>query len=391
MLLIKSTETLKLERPALKVLKLSTALNGYVFITTSEDSFERLVHVDRQGKLLWEKAYADSIDTFGMFNEREVIVMNVRENLIEVVDLLTHSVRAYPHQYVFEDTSSMNLLVFNDSKLFCVVEKGSPADSRLFLTYYSYEADNVRPISAYKSQPGEWSYDQEYAQANNHSKVAWWRPKHEASIEFATYCLRDNNAGELASVKVNNTLGRDYNQNNFGLEIAHLWETAPHVYLLVCNTNREAKKEEPAPNNNFVLDARKEVIREARFSFPDRWNCKLIDCFNLGEVSAFHTFLFEKESKGQALLSPVFYVHNEREEIISVEQWRASSTVNFYIPGFDTSTVIEAQHANGDVDSIEVTTKRLMTQKEMYLHFMLHINEDFDDDLLQDAVELLTE
>jgi hypothetical protein len=32
-----------------------------------------------------------------------------------------------------------------------------------------------------------------------------------------------------------------------------------------------------------------------------------------------------------------------------------------------------------------------MTPKEMYLHFMLHINEDFDDDLLQDAVELLTE
>lgn len=64
---------------------------------------------------------------------------------------------------------------------------------------------------------------------------------------------------------------------------------------------------------------------------------------------------------------------------------------NFYIPGFDTSTVIEAEHDNGDVSEISVTTKRLMTPKEMYLHFMLHINEDFDDDLLQDAVELLTD
>ena len=53
--------------------------------------------------------------------------------------------------------------------------------------------------------------------------------------------------------------------------------------------------------------------------------------------------------------------------------------------------MIEAEHDNGDVSEISVTTKRLMTPREMYLHFMLHINEDFDDDLLQDAVELLAD
>jgi hypothetical protein len=30
-----------------------------------------------------------------------------------------------------------------------------------------------------------------------------------------------------------------------------------------------------------------------------------------------------------------------------------------------------------------------MDPKEIALHFMLHINEEFDDDLLQDALELL--
>lgn len=30
-----------------------------------------------------------------------------------------------------------------------------------------------------------------------------------------------------------------------------------------------------------------------------------------------------------------------------------------------------------------------MDPKEISLHFMLHINDDFDDDLLQDALELL--
>lgn len=30
-----------------------------------------------------------------------------------------------------------------------------------------------------------------------------------------------------------------------------------------------------------------------------------------------------------------------------------------------------------------------MDPKEIALHFMLHINDDFDDDLLQDSLELL--
>jgi hypothetical protein len=30
-----------------------------------------------------------------------------------------------------------------------------------------------------------------------------------------------------------------------------------------------------------------------------------------------------------------------------------------------------------------------MSRKEIALHFLLYINEDFDDDLLKDAVDLL--
>lgn len=33
--------------------------------------------------------------------------------------------------------------------------------------------------------------------------------------------------------------------------------------------------------------------------------------------------------------------------------------------------------------------KKVMDPKEIALHFMLHINDDFDDDLLQDSLELL--
>jgi hypothetical protein len=36
MLLIKNTQTLSLQRPALKILRLCTALNGFLFVTTTE-------------------------------------------------------------------------------------------------------------------------------------------------------------------------------------------------------------------------------------------------------------------------------------------------------------------------------------------------------------------
>jgi hypothetical protein len=190
-------------------------------------------------------------------------------------------------------------------------------------------------------------YGQPVAQANNHSKVAWWHPKHDATVEFSTYSLLENHNGWLGTVKVNNTLGADYKIPQFGIEIANLWETVPHVYLLVCNTNRPSSENEATPNNNYILDARKEIIREAKFSFPDKWNKQLMEYFNLGEVSAFHTFSYEK---GEAIPSPVYYVNNEREEVIAVEEWRANNRTNFCIPGFDSSTIIEAEHGNGDVE-----------------------------------------
>lgn len=42
-------------------------------------------------------------------------------------------------------------------------------------------------------------------------------------------------------------------------------------------------------------------------------------------------------------------------------------------------------------DSIDVKTKRLcVLMKEIYLHLLLGVNEDWDDDLLGDAIDLLS-
>jgi hypothetical protein len=51
--------------------------------------------------------------------------------------------------------------------------------------------------------------------------------------------------------------------------------------------------------------------------------------------------------------------------------------------------VIQIKCENSDVKEIIVNKVRIIVLKEMLLHFMLHINEDFDDDFLKDAIELI--
>jgi len=72
-----------------------------------------------------------------------------------------------------------------------------------------------------------------------------------------------------------------------------------------------------------------------------------------------------------------------------VDYLTPSSYCNFFISGSDSSNLIMAEYDNGDVKDIHVTNRRMTQMKEIAVHFMLHINEDFDDDLLQDGLELL--
>jgi hypothetical protein len=63
----------------------------------------------------------------------------------------------------------------------------------------------------------------------------------------------------------------------------------------------------------------------------------------------------------------------------------------FQLCGHDSAILVEWFHAE---DSFKVVVRRTMPKlnfemKEEYLHILLHIYEDFDDDLLQEAIELL--
>ena len=201
----------------------------------------------------------------------------------------------------------------------------------------------------------------------------------------------------MTIVKVKNTIGEEYKIANFQISLAAVWETKPHEFMLVCYSNKtegNAKNKDGVINNNYIVDENQKTIRESKFCFKHKteenfsWNDQLIEYFYMGNVSVFHTF---RHDKGVTLETPVFYVNNETEQQVAEETWHATCYVNFFVPGFDSSTVIEAFHENGDVTKIDITSKKVMDPKEISLHFLLHLNEDFDDDLLSDAIQLLYE
>ena len=49
------------------------------------------------------------IDTFGMINEKELIVLNVPESKIDIINLETQKVIQINNKFSFDDTASMEL------------------------------------------------------------------------------------------------------------------------------------------------------------------------------------------------------------------------------------------------------------------------------------------
>jgi hypothetical protein len=96
-------------------------------------------------------------------------------------------------------------------------------------------------------------------------------------------------------------------------------------------------------------------------SFPVKWNTLQIDTINMGEISIFHTLDFEK---GEPLQTPVFFLNNKTEEIVKVESWKATSRIRWYLPGYDSYTIIEEECALSEPEEVRVTTTRLMLNED---------------------------
>jgi hypothetical protein len=56
--------------------------------------------------------------------------------------------------YLFDDVAQMSIETFYDTKMFCIVEKGTYNDPRLRLNYFKesdYTSGNEKPVSDYQS------------------------------------------------------------------------------------------------------------------------------------------------------------------------------------------------------------------------------------------------
>lgn len=108
-MLLKDSTKIPLNPKMPKILCVSTAFKGTFVVVRLDKPGEKesIVHLDKSGKIIWERNYDDIIDFFAMINEKEVIVLNVKEQKIDIVNLETHKVVQVNHQYLFEDTASM--------------------------------------------------------------------------------------------------------------------------------------------------------------------------------------------------------------------------------------------------------------------------------------------
>lgn len=112
----------------------------------------------------------------------------------------------------------------------------------------------------------------------------------------------------------------------------------------------------------------------------------MIDQRSMGPTSMFRTFDFKD---GKPLPTPIFYVDNEKEEIVSQDTWECSYLHKDEPTGVDSGMLIHNEYENGDCKWFVCESVKVVNQKELTLFFMLQMNPNFDEDLLQDVVEMI--
>jgi hypothetical protein len=78
---------------------------------------------------------------------------------------------------------------------------------------------------------------------------------------------------------------------------------------------------------------------------------------------------------------------------LSVKPWEIDDVPRkYFYPGWSSSSVqwMEFEEKESQQCTFHTTTLiSKFTKRELSMQFLLHINEDFDDDLLQDSIELI--
>lgn len=214
-MLLSNKHHVRLAKRYQKILFLSTALKDtFVFLAVPSIGKESLVHSDKHGKILFEHVFPKTIDSFAMLSEREVIVAETRENRVSVLDLETHQFTYIYHPFLREESDLCDLETFNETRLVCVRENGQYNDNRFVLTYYNYPMqEGDKPVAQFEGRDNEWTYEYIARRANNHSMIAWFKPRNDEEIEFKTFDLREDPNGKYNHHVIRNTVGVPYSLN----------------------------------------------------------------------------------------------------------------------------------------------------------------------------------
>jgi hypothetical protein len=152
MLLTKSYDV-KLEKMYQRIETLCPAYNDtFVFVALVRPGNDKIVHCDKNGKILFEYNVDDTLMGFNMFNDREIIIPVQIESVILVISLVDYSIIRVPHPYAFELSVQTDISTFFETKYICIYEHGLCTDHRLRMTYYAYPLKaESKPISVYES------------------------------------------------------------------------------------------------------------------------------------------------------------------------------------------------------------------------------------------------
>jgi hypothetical protein len=150
----------KLKKKYFKILYLFPAINDtFVFLGMYLPGSEMLVHCDKNGNILYEHKFSHSVDSLGMVELNQAIVLETRANQMTVFNLQTHIKTAIPFQFMFEESDQSEIITFSESKYICITEKGRYNDNRFRLSYFKNPLnEDSQPLTTYESD-SEWTYE----------------------------------------------------------------------------------------------------------------------------------------------------------------------------------------------------------------------------------------
>lgn len=315
-MLLVDRKDVKLPKRYLKILNVAPAFdNTIVFLGVAGFRTDCLTHVKPDGTLLGEILFEENMDSFGMLNDREVMVLETRKNNLLIWNLENHTQINVPFHFKAEETDQSCIHIFPETNLVCIQENGRYNNNTFRLTYFNYPIkEDSEPYHVFDSEE-VWTYEYMVRKANNHSTIVWFKGRQDDGFEIRTYDLKTDPQSQEGHYKKHehaNEVGKSQGLNKCEVAITTMWEMRPNEYLLVCISNRTEPKDGPI-NNNYVWDVSANTMRESKFTLGKYQDLHL-DQYNFGNTCMFRTFDFEN---GQPLETPVYYINNETEEIIA--------------------------------------------------------------------------